>query len=187
MQAMREAKRCPAEVTVLFEDEASFYRQPTQGWLWSWMGRKQPQMRYSHRSNTRMRVVGFLELCTGKVLSWDMSRVTVEHLAQCIQGISTTFADKKSIYLVWDNWPVHSHPFVQKALQKDRRIHVLPLPTYAPWLNAIEKLWRLVRQHVSHAHPWCDDFVQFREAIRHKLAEYSQGSTDLLYYVGLSK
>ena len=52
---------------MLFQDESSFYRQPSQGWLWAFMGRKQPRIRYSHRSNIRMRVVGFMDAVKGKV------------------------------------------------------------------------------------------------------------------------
>lgn len=186
MQALKEAREAPGRRVLFFQDEASFYRHPSQGWLWAWMGRRQPKMRYSHRSNTRLRVVGFLEAVTGEVLSWDMARVTVNLLAQCIRRLSAAFPQAESIYLVWDNWPIHQHPTVQAALEKDPRIHVLPLPTYAPWLNAIEKLWRLVRQEVAHVHPWCDDFHQFRATIRENLREFGSGSQRLLRYCGLS-
>ena len=186
MQALKEVRDKPGEKVLLFQDEASFYRQPSQGWLWAWMGRRQPRMQYSHRSNTRMRVVGFMEAISGRVLSWDMSRVTVKNLANCIRQVSATFPQAKCIYLVWDNWPVHEHPVVQTAIAKDTRIKVLPLPTYAPWLNAIEKLWRLVRQETVHAHPWSDDFLVFRNAIRMKLSEFAFGSERVVRYCGLS-
>lgn len=186
MQALQEAQAKPGRTVVLFQDEASFYRQPSQGWLWAWMGRSQPKLRYSHRANTCMRVVGFLEAGTGAVLSWDAARVTVPVLAQCIRRSAAAFPQAERLYLVWDNWPVHTHPVVQHALEQDPRIRVLPLPTYAPWLNPIEKLWRLVRQEVAHAHPWCDDFRQFQATIREKLEEFTTGSPRLLQYCGLS-
>ena len=70
-------------------------------------------MHYSHRANTRMRVVGFMEAVKGKVLSWDMSRVSAKNLAKCIRQASAAFSEAESIYLVWDNWPVHEHPVVK--------------------------------------------------------------------------
>lgn len=186
MQALKEAQENPKDTVLLFQDEASFYRQPSQGWLWASLGRRQPRMRYSHRSNTLMRVVGFLDVITGKVLAWDCSKVSVGRLAQYIRRVSSAYPDAKKIYLAWDNWPNHWHPVVIQAVQEDPRLVVLPLPTYAPWLNAIEKLWRLLRQEVAHAHPWCDDFNQFRQTITDKLAEFSAGSQRLLHYCGLS-
>lgn len=186
MAALKEAREDPEGTALLFQDEASFYRQPSQGWLWAGMGRRQPRMRYSHRSNTLMRVVGFLDGTTGSVLSWDFPKVTVGRLAQCIHRVCQAYPQVRRIYLVWDNWPNHWHPVVLQAVQKDPRLVVLPLPTYAPWLSAIEKLWRLLHQEVTHAHPWCDDFNQFRQTILHKLAEFSNGSQRLLQYCGLA-
>lgn len=186
MQALEEARKYPEGTVLLFEDESSFYRQPSQGWLWAWMGRRQPKMRYSHRSNTVMRVVGFMDGVKGKVLAWDFPKVTVKHLAQCIHEVSRAYPHATKIYLVWDNWPNHQRPKVVEAIQEDRRLVVLPLPTYAPWLNPEEKLWRLVHQEVTHAHPWCDDFILYKQAIMSKLGEFSQGSQRLLHYCGLA-
>jgi len=170
---------------VLFEDEASFYRQPSQGWLWAYMGRQQPKMRYSNRSNTRMRVVGFLDAVKGKVLSFDCSSVTVPRLRRCLEEVACHYQKARRIYIVWDNWPNHFHPGLQDFFKGHPNISVIALPTYAPWLNPIEKLWRLVRQFVTHAHPWCDDFSQFKNAVREQLHEFLSGSTKLLQYVGL--
>ncbi|MDD5095820.1 MAG: transposase [Dehalococcoidia bacterium] len=183
---MKEARLNPGDIVLLLQDEASFYRQPSQSWLWASFGRRQPKMRYSHRSNTLMRVVGFLDIATGKVLAWDCSKVSVKRLAQFIRKVAHAYPQAKTIYLAWDNWPNHYHPVVLEALQEDPRLIVLPLPTYSPWLNNIEKLWRLLRQEVAHAHPWCDDFIQFRQTIRDSLAEFSDGSHRLLHYCDLS-
>jgi len=65
-------------------------------------------------------------------------------------------------------------------------VEVLWLPTYAPWLNPMEKGWRWTRQRVVHAHPWCDDFREFREQVRDEFDRLSDGSEEFLRYVGLS-
>lgn len=186
MQAVEQAKAQPGRSVLLFQDEASFYRQPSQAWLWAWMGRRQPRVRYGHRANTRMRLVGFLEAVSGQVLTWDLDRVSAKRLAWCVRQVSAAFPRAERIVLVWDNWPVHQHPTVLEALAEDPRLQLLPLPTYAPWLNPIEKLWRLVRQEVTHAHPWCEDFPHFRTTVMAKLEEFAHGSPRLLRYCGLS-
>jgi len=171
---------------LLFSDEATFYRQPTQAWLWASMGRQQPRMGYSHRSNTRMRVVGYLNAHTGGVHSEDTSRVSADRLARSVSQISRWYPHAETIYLVWDNWPVHRHEKVQRALAKQPRVQVLWLPTYAPWLNRIEKLWRYTKQRLTHAHPWCDDFTEFKQHVRDELRRLESGSAELKRYVGLS-
>lgn len=184
-QVLQEARERPETVTVLFEDEASFYRQPSQGWLWSWMGRRQPRIQYGHRANTVMRVVGFLDAADGRVHAWHFGKVSAPRFARCLLETAQRYPNAERIYVVLDNWPVHFHATVLAALASDPRLEFVPLPTYAPWLNAIEKLWRWVRQHVSHAHPWCDDFLAFTEAVMAELLQFAQGSPALLKYVGL--
>jgi transposase len=173
-------------VIVLFTDEASFYRQPSQAWLWAWLGRQQPKLAYSHRSNTRMRVVGLLEASTGQVQSWDFPRVTAQALGQCWRQGTQRYPQARKIYLVMDNWPVHFHPKALQPLARDPRVEILTLPTYAPWLNPIEKLWRLAKQRVSHTHPWSDDFRLFRHHVTAELGRYFTGSQEVLRYVGLA-
>jgi transposase len=85
-----------------------------------------------------------------------------------------------------DNWPVHFHKEAMKPLAADPRVVVLPLPTYAPWLNNIEKLWRWVKGRVTHAQPWSDDFGVFKEHVRAELRLASEHPT-LRRYCGLER
>jgi len=187
MRALSEGQEQPGKTVVLFQDEASFYRQPTQAWLWAWAGRGQPKMPYSHRANTLMRVVGLLDAHVGRVAAWDFPKVTAKRLAQCFAQIPRLYPDAERIYLVMDNWPVHAHPLVKAALAKAPQVHPLFLPTYAPWLNPIEKLWRWAKQKVSHAHPWSDDFLTFRHHVREEFHSLAPGSAALKHYCGLDK
>ena len=64
-------------------------------------------------------------------------------------------------------------------------IQIVPLPTYASWCNPIEKLWRKLRQDVTHLHRWADDLETFRTEIDRFLDQFARGSLELLRYVGL--
>jgi len=185
-EALRRARAELDRYVLLYEDEGTFYRQPTQGWLWGWMGRSQPKMRYSHAANRRLRMVAMLNARTGAVHSEDMDRVSALRLARTVSRISSWYPDAETIYLGWDNWPVHTHPRVAETLGRQSRVQVLPLPTYAPWLNPTEKVWRRAKQRLTHAHPWSDDFREFRRQVCEEFARLSSGSDELLRYVGLS-
>lgn len=151
------------------------------------MGRAQPRLRYSHSANTLMRVVGLLDAISGRTIAWDCKSVTADRLARYFKQIGGLYPDARKIYLVMDNWPVHFHPKVTEALKSDSRVEVVALPTYAPWLNNIEKLWRWLKQRVSHAHPWCDDFLTFKNQVRAELERLAEGSAELRRYCGLEK
>ena len=148
------------------------------------MGRKQPRLPYSHRSNTIMRVIGVLDAQSGQVQAWHYSRATAKRVGKSWQSAIGAYAQAKRIYLVMDNWPVHFHKDAAGVLAADPRVQILPLPTYSPWLNNIEKLWRWVKNHVTHTHPWCDDFNLFKEHIMSEL-EHASGLLELRRYCGL--
>jgi transposase len=37
------------------------------------------------------------------------------------------------------------------------KIVLVPLPTYAPWTNPVEKVWRKLCQEVLHLHEFVDE------------------------------
>ncbi len=56
-----------------------------------------------------------------------------------------------TIYLVLDNSPTHFDDDIDDVLKEAKgRLILLYLPTYSPWLNPIEMLWRTMRYAVTH-------------------------------------
>ena len=173
-------------MVLLFEDEASFYRQPSQASLWAEAGRRQPRLPWSHRANTRVRVAGTLEAGTGHTCFRQAPRYSVAELLKFYRQVLAAYPQAVLIYLVQDNWPVHYHAHVGQFLAQQPRLHRLPLPTYAPWLNPIEKAWKWARQHYVHAHNCCDDFGRFRRQLDECLAEATRAPAALQHYCGLN-
>ena len=65
-----------------------------------------------------------------------------------------------TIYLAWDNSPTHFGGEIEVVLKKAQgRLVLLYLPTYSPWLNPIEMLWRRMRYDVTH----CELFTALAE------------------------
>ncbi len=85
---------------------------------------------------------------------------------------------------VQDNWPTHKVSEVLAALEQH---HLTPLflPTYASWLNPIEKLWRRLKQDVLHLHRLADDLDTLRRQVQDFLDRFTGGSDPLLRYAGL--
>lgn len=170
---------------LFYFDEASFYRQPTQAWLWHERGRTQPRVRWSHRSNRVVRVAAGLDAVEGGVVHRMASRITVKELCKYYEQLAKAYPDHRLLYVVQDNWPNHYHPEVVKTVERIGRIEVVYLPTYAPSLNPEEKVWRWTKQHLAHAHPFCDDFIEFKRQIAATLDDANQHRPELLRYCGL--
>lgn len=173
-------------MVALFQDEASFYRQPSQASLWAWAGRKQPRMGWSHRSNTLVRVAGVLNAVTGHSHTMQAAKITIPRLIASYREVLEAYPDALMIYLIQDNWPVHNHDKVLDFLAQHPRLQVLWLPTYAPRLNPIEKLWRWTRQTLCHAHPFCDDFNEFKRQLTQCLRQAADLPAYIKHYCGLN-
>jgi len=56
-----------------------------------------------------------------------------------------------TIYVVWDNASTHQDDEIEIVVRAAAgRLILLYLPTYSPWLNPIEMLWRHFRREVTH-------------------------------------
>jgi hypothetical protein len=199
----------PGLEVLLFQDELTYYRQPTVARDYAQSGAGQPLARRSYHSNTARRIVASLDALTGRVLYQQRSHVTLEGLVDFYAYLCACYPQAETIYLVQDNWPIHFHPDVLAALQpqtfrwprhvakhwrikarrKARRlnlpIQILPLPTYASWTNPIEKLWRWLKQDALHLHRLADQWDALQEMVDGFLAHFAEGSRALLRYVGL--
>lgn len=67
------------------------------------------------------------------------------------------------MYVAWDNSSTHEDDEVEAGVRAAAgRLILLYLPTYSPWLNPIEMLWRHFRREVTH----CKLFVSVKALIQ---------------------
>lgn len=199
----------PERYIFLYLDELTYYRQPTLAYGYEAVGHYQPLAQRSYHRNTHFRVLGALNALTGQLSYRQRSQTDTACLANFWYQVREDYPAAETIYMVVDNWPVHFHPDVLAPLQAqnfpfplplpanwpaepsvkakidDLPIQLLCLPTYASWLNPIEKLWRWLKQDILHLHRLSDDWQALKLRVDRFLANFSHGSTELLRYVGL--
>jgi hypothetical protein len=170
VQAVRMLSRqAPGQVVVVYLDEVTIEQQPTLAAAYAprRAGRAQPRARLGYTSNTLTRVVATLEHGSGRVVYRRASKITIAALVQFFQDLRAAYPQAQRIYVVMDNWPIHIHPDVLIALEKQESrylrplppswpktpsaaalkkwghlqlpIQLIPLPTYASWCNPIEE------------------------------------------------
>jgi hypothetical protein len=199
----------PERFVFLFLDEMTYYRQPSLARTYEAKGHSQGLACRSHHSNTWFRVIGALNSLTGQVIYRQRSRVNRFALSLFWTQVRDAYPTAETIYVVVDNWPVHFHPDAlarlqpqdfpwppyipghwpkmpgKRAVKDDLPIQLLCLPTYASWLNPIEKLWRWLKQDVIHMHRSSDDWPGLKQHVAYFLDQFQFGSDELLSYVGL--
>ena len=193
-QVRRAAAGSGGRSVVVFLDEVTIGRQPTVATAYAPCGAAQARAWRSHRANTLTRIVATLDAVDGRVVFKRATTITVDGLVAFYRQLCAAYPDATRIYVVQDNWPVHTHPDLLVALEAQASpfawhrpnhwatepsaaavrkwgrlqlpIQIVPLPTYASWTNPIEKLWRKLRQDVTHLHPWADDLARLRAEAR---------------------
>jgi len=204
------ARNEPQRFVILYVDELTFYRQPSLASAYGPMGHEQPRALRSYRSDCKGRIIAGMDACTGRVTYLLRPCTDIAVLRKFHFKIREAYPDAETIYLVEDNWPMHAHPDVLASLQKQTYpwsprlparwaavkpreafqsdnlpIQLLFLPTYAPWTNPIEKLWRWLYQEHLHLHRLSDAWDELQDRVRDFLDGFKQPSPALLHYVGL--
>lgn len=188
-QARERARLQPDKVVILYADELSFYRRPelAGGGVYHPAG-EEPAFPVAAGYNTRHRLGGAMDMHTGRVVWVEGKVVGKDALCLLLTRVRQAYGKDTQLFVIWDNWRVH---WQEAVLTKagDLHIHLLWLPTYAPWTNPIEKLWRWLKQSVLHNHQLAEHFDLLKEQVRTFLNRFSYASTDstdLLRYVGLA-
>ena len=180
-RCLRAAARHPNTVVAVFLDEFSYHRWPEVAPTWGVETAVAPRA----GNNQQWRTIGALNALTGQVNYLDGYIVGREQVSAFYAQLDRAYPAAERLYVIQDNWNIHSHPDVLTALLRYPRITPVWLPTYAPWLNPLENLWRWGRQDVLKMHRWVEDWPMVKQRVRHFLEQFAHGSHDLLRYVGL--
>lgn len=199
----------PQRYVFLYLDEITYTRQPTLDRAYEARGHQQALAYRSYKSDTQFRGIGALNAVTGQVTYRQHYTITLPNLSDFYAAIRHDYPDVETIYVAQDNWPVHVHPDVicrlqpqvspfwpkvpnnwpskprSRAKRDELPIQLVFLPTYASWLNPIEKLWRWLRQDVLPLHRLSNDWPGLKQAVVDFIVQFAHGSPHLLRYVGL--
>jgi len=102
---------------------------------------RQPYKRYG---------LGAVNYHTGETVVLFRRRKRRQEVAELLQALVDQHPTG-TIFVAWDNASTHQDDEVEAVLRAAAgRLVLLYLPTYSPWLNPIEMLWRQFRREVTH-------------------------------------
>ena len=186
LHCLQAAVKTPEEVVVVFLDEMGYHRWPDAAPAWAAEApAPRPSTRPAGPNNQQWRIIGAVNAVTGRL---DYREGYIVGRAQVIafyRQLVAAYPMAHRISVVQDNWSIHAHPDVLAAVAELPQIEIVWLPTYAPWLNPIEKAWRWLRQDVLKLHRLAHDWPALRQRVNAFLDQFADGSQALLHYVGL--
>lgn len=131
-----------------YADEFNISWMPTLRAMWSPKGQQimiptpgQPKKHYG---------LGAVNYHTGETVAIIRRRKRRREVAELLQLLVDKHRNG-TIYVAWDNANTHQDDEVEAVVRAAAgRLVLLYLPTYSPWLNPIEMLWRHFRREVTH-------------------------------------
>jgi len=112
----------------------------------------QPKKRYG---------IGAVDCHSGQTVVLIRRRKRRREIAELLEALLEKHP-RGTVYVAWDNSNTHEDEEIEAVLRGAAgRLVLLYLPTYSPWLNPIEMLWRHFRREVTH----CEIFPSVKALI----------------------
>lgn len=162
-QYERLHRALPADEAVYFADAVhpEYQTRPAYGWI----RRGSNTAIKTTSGRKRVNIHGALCLENFDTPFVEVLTVNGDSSIALLEKIEANNPDKKIIHVIWDNAAYHKCDKVRQWLRrKSCRIHLIRLPTYAPHLNPIERLWGVMHKHVTH-NKFYETQTQFAGAI----------------------
>jgi hypothetical protein len=183
-RARELAQLAPGQVVFLYADEHTANLRPRVGRTYAACGDKGPKA--TGGASRLIRLAGALDVATGQVLVRRRGSFNVKEMYRFFYHIEQHYPEADVIYIALDNWPNHFHGYVRDNLARiHSKIRLLPLPTYAPWTNPIEKFWLKLNREFMNQHSSSRSIRAFHDALDLWLDKHREESAALLHEVGL--
>lgn len=114
-----------------------------------------------------------LDIANGKVLTQCKKRHRHQEFLQFLRHIDANVPPDLDIHLIVDNYSTHTHEKVKLWLAQRPRYHVHFTPTYASWLNQVERWFGLITEKAIR----CGSFKSVNQLVQ-KIDGYVQHYND---------
>jgi transposase len=153
---LREIQRRLATLSpkdeAFYVDEVDIHLNPRIGRDWMLPGTQKEVL--TPGQNEKHYLAGALNSGTGQILWVGNGRKNGYLFLLLLRRLREAYPRARKLYVVLDNYGIHSSRLVQQALAEefDERILLLYLPPYSPKHNRIERLWRELHAKVTRNH-----------------------------------
>ncbi len=185
-RAPAEARASGGRAVLVYLGELTYYRRPSVAPCYAPRGGPGAPAEQGHGKNRKRRVVGALDARAGRLTYWRGARAGVDELLRFYRQLQADYPAAAATCVARDNWPVHFHPRLLAGLAGGKA-RVPRLPTYAPWTNPAEKVWRKRKQEVLHQHSFGGDWAGLRAEVGGWLGRARSGPAGLKRYTGLRR
>lgn len=133
----------------LFGDGMHLHHQVIPAYCWG--DPKDPPILDTNSNRKRLNILGAYSLTEQRLIHLTSEEnCNALRVIEFFEKLLKAYPEKHTIILYLDNAPYFYAAIVREWLEKHPKLVVEYLPTYAPNLNLIERLWRLVKKELVH-------------------------------------
>jgi len=153
---MRAIKRMLANrkpgTEVFYSDEVDIDLNPKIGAMWTRRGHQRTVA--TPGKNQKRYLAGALHARTGKVLWSEGSSKNTDLFLALLEHLRARYRSARRIVLIVDNYGIHKSRLALAWLKHNPKFELLFQPTYHPWVNHIERLWKQLHDVVTRNHAY---------------------------------
>lgn len=151
MRAINHTLANPARGTeVFYSDEVDINLNPKIGAMWTRRGQQRTVS--TPGQNQKRYLAGALHARTGKVLWSEGPRKNTDLFLALLEHLRSRYRSARHIILIVDNYRIHKSRLACAWLKNNPKFELLFQPTYHPWVNRIERLWKQLHDVVTRNH-----------------------------------
>lgn len=186
LQACQEQAK-GGEIILLYEDEVDLNLLP--GVIRCWTVKGKQRKIETPGQNVKRYGFGAVNFISGQLTGHISEHKDSAGFISLIEQIVAEYCPAEDytgpkIGLVVDNYIIHSSKTTKAVLKKYAdRLFLVPLPTYSPQLNVIERLWKHLRRRVTHNYLF-ESIDKLVEAVKQFFKDMDNHRTETLSVIG---
>ena len=118
----------------------------------AWMRRGEQTAVPTPGQNEKHYIAGALHAHTGRLVWVEHPRKNSVLFVKLLEQLRSHYRRANRIVLILDNYRIHKSQLVERWLENNPKFQLLFQPTYHPWVNVIERLWKAMHDTVTRNH-----------------------------------
>ena len=170
----------PDDVELLFAD--GVHPEHNTMAAYGWIKRGETRELKTNSGRQRLNLHGALNAETYKVTIIESDTINHESTLKLLEAIEQAYPLAREILLIVDNARYHFSKQVSAYLENSR-IRLIPLPSYSPNLNLIERLWKFFKKKVLY-NQYYGNLKAFRKACIKFFSKIDDVRDEMISFIG---
>lgn len=133
--------------------------RPSHGWIL----KGETKALLTNTGRKRLNINGAVNIDSKELITNVDNAVNAQSTIVLFKKILNRHKEDKKIYIVCDNAGYYRSALVKNFLQNEKRIELVFLPPYSPFLNLIERVWKYLNRMVLYS-KYYETFSDFKSA-----------------------